>query len=237
MPKFSIIIATYNQLETLKVALEALKQQTLDSFDVHICDDGSTDGTQAYAIAECASMNQRQYARGLWHYHWQENKGNYGANINQGVRAARGEYCVFMSADSFMEPDYLHILSEYVAPHRVVCGIRFQVDGGQGVDVDFRLKKNAIPPFPTIIAAHPWMHLTGNGLTIPTYALQTFGGFDERFKTYGGDDGEMIARLYYKGYVFWSVPDLHLYHHWHKSKEAVPEINKILNETIKAYAA
>lgn len=228
-PLFSIVIGLYNQAEYLPLLVEALEQQTFKSFEVHFCDDGSTDGTAAFMSALNPAF--------AWEYHRQENSRSFAKNVNQGARKARGAYCVFIAGDSFPEPDYLDILREHVAPHRLVCGTRIQVDGGQGVDLDWRLKKAMLPPFPTILAAEPWNLMTGNGLTIPTEAMQDFGFWEESFVGYGGEDNEIVGRMYFHGLVCWSVPDLRLYHHWHKSKGVDRESNTRALELISKYAS
>ena len=46
MPKFSIIIATYNRADFLNRALDSLIAQTEADWEAWIIDDGSTDHTQ-----------------------------------------------------------------------------------------------------------------------------------------------------------------------------------------------
>lgn len=220
MPRFSIIVGVYNQAETLPALIQSLIKQTYPNFEVHFCDDGSTDeGPDLIQTFISAAPSGRYF------YHRQENKGmRLAKNLNQGVKAARGEHCLFVMADSMLETDYLATLNEYVGEDRIVCGIRIQlakVEGRmEGVDMDWRVKKGVVPQFPSVVISMPWLCLTGNGLSIPTSALRMFGGWWEKIENYGGEDNEIVARLFFKGYLCWSVPDLRLYHHWHKSQES-----------------
>lgn len=231
MPKYSIIIATYNQLELLKVCLESLKSQTLRDFDVHVCDDGSSDGTKEFMESLGSS----------YHYYRQENRGNFGANLNQAIGKAQGEYYVFIAADSFPEEDYLQVLDGFADPNRVVCGIRIQIAeiGGkmQGVDIDWRVKKMMIPEVAAPVSFQPWNALTGNGLIVPAEAFKRYGKFVELGRGYGGEDTELICRLFYKGYICWSVPQMRLYHHWHKSRDAKKEVLTETNKLLYGHAA
>lgn len=233
MPKFSIIVATYNQLELLKECLVAIDKQSFKDFDVHVCDDGSTDGTREY-------MESRAGDKGLF-YHRQENRGNFGANINQALFEAKGKYFVFIASDSMPETDYLEVLNAYAEPYRVICGIRLQiaeVEGKmQGVDIDWRLKKNTIPDFAAPVVGQPWNALTGNGLTVPAEAFELYGPFVDLGRGYGGEDTELIARLFFKGYICWSVPELKLYHHWHRSRDASAEVLRETNKLLRSYAS
>lgn len=237
MPKFSIIIATYNQLPLLRELLAALEKQTFRDFDVHVCDDESTDGTREYIEIGVGRDNPFLFSI---HYHYQKNKGNFGANLNQAIGKAKGEYLVFIAADSMPEMDYLEILNQYAEPHRLVCGIRINIDqvqgATQGVDIDYRVKKMLIPQFPAPLTNNAWNALTGNGLCVPREAFELHGPWYEGLKGYGGEDTELIARLFFKGYVCWSVPDMRLYHKWHKSKSSSEENTKHVNAIIQNYA-
>lgn len=221
-PKFSIIVGMYNQLATLPMLVEALQKQTLPDFEVHFCDDGSNDGTEEY-IKKLETMDPEDLGFSF-EYHRQEHKGmRLAKNINQGIKAAKGEYCVFIMGDSFPEQDYLELLYQWVQPYRMICGIRIQLDftGKQleGVDLDWRLKRKRIPDGPAVILSMPWSAFTGNGLTIPTSAFREYGPWWEAVEGYGGEDNEIVARLFYKAYIPWSVPALRVYHRWHKGQE------------------
>ncbi len=241
MPKFSIIVGMYNQRETLPMLIESLHKQTFQDFEVHFCDDGSDDESQNLIQGFLGSQFPTDAPiKERYFYHRQEHKGmRLSKNINQGIKSAKGQYCVFVMADSMLETDYLEILNEWVSPERLIVGVRIQlakVNGNfEGVDMDWRVKKGLVPQFPSVILAYPWLCLTGNGMTIPTDALREYGGWWEELEGYGGDDNELIARLYFKGYMCWSVPDLRLYHHWHISKESNQINSRKVVEKIKEY--
>ena len=55
----TILIATYNRLEPLKVVIEAINAQTKCSHEIIVIDGGSTDGTIEYL----KSRNMRPAAR------------------------------------------------------------------------------------------------------------------------------------------------------------------------------
>lgn len=229
--KFSVIVGIYNQKDTLPLLLASLMQQSFKDFEVHLCDDGSDDGTEVICqeVAEKFSTH--------FTYHRQGHKGmRLARNLNQGINAAKGEHCLFVMGDSFLERDYLDILNSWVHPHRIICGIRIQVDNGVGVDIDWRVKKENVPDHPAIIINQPYSCLTGNGLTVPTEALRELGGWNEQLEGYGGDDTELIGRLFFSGYIPWSVPELLLYHHWHKSSESNSKNIHLAKKLIEAYA-
>ena len=220
--KFSIIIGHYNHWEYLSQLAESLNMQIFRDFEIHLCDDGSDYNDIVYSSRKDALTNEflnklHPLIQKHTHIHTQKNKGmRLAKNLNQGISKATGEYCVFIMADSFPNHDYLAVMSEWAKEGRILCGVRYQVDGGKGVDIDWRLKKERIPPINVLLPVRPYPITTGNGLVVPTEAMRNHGMWNEKIKGYGGDDNELIARLYYKGYTVWSIVDAKLFHHWHK---------------------
>jgi len=96
----SVIIATHNQAERLRLVLCGLQQQSLDPsrFEVLVVDDGSTDATQGM-LAEKMAANLRVITLAT----------NMGRNVarNWGVRAAQGRLVVFIDGDALPAPDML----------------------------------------------------------------------------------------------------------------------------------
>ena len=229
--KFSLIVGLYNHKKYLRKLIESLENQTYKNFEVIFVDDGSNDGTKEYFGLKPIFKFDYQYKR-LWF-----KKGmRLAKNINQGIKVAKSEYCVFIMGDSFPEKNYLEVFNVYADKNNLLCGVRIQIDNNKAVDIDWRLKKKVIPEKDAIIINQPYNCFTGNGLVIPTLALKKYGGWDERFKKYGGDDNELVARMYYKGYVCWSLPQAILYHHWHKPQEDEAKNKKLLNKILWKYA-
>jgi len=106
-PAISVIIPTYNRLDTLRQMLGALARQTATDFEVIVVDDGSTE--------DAASL-----AGGDWPFALtclrQENQGATAAR-NFGARHSRGDLLVFMDDDIELRPDTLATLTERHAAH------------------------------------------------------------------------------------------------------------------------
>ena len=98
----SVIIPTYNAEAFLAECLESILAQTLQSFEIIIVDDGSTDGTLALA-QQYAGRDERIscYA--------QPNSGA-GTARNAGLAHATGEWLLFFDSDDFMKPEMLQTL-------------------------------------------------------------------------------------------------------------------------------
>jgi GT2 family glycosyltransferase len=103
-PTFSVVIAAYQAAATIGKALESAFAQTVLPVDVVVCDDGSTDDLAA-ALAPFAG--RVTLVR-------QANAGE-GAAKNTGVRAAQGDFAVFLDADDVFAPERLRALGELAA--------------------------------------------------------------------------------------------------------------------------
>jgi GT2 family glycosyltransferase len=104
--KLSVVIPTYNRLESLKNTLRGLSAQNYPNFEVIIIDDGSTDGTSEFMSALSSSMPLKVIS--------QRNGGPSKAR-NRGVEEALGEIIVFIDDDTEPEFDFL---SKHAELHR-----------------------------------------------------------------------------------------------------------------------
>lgn len=98
----SIIIPAYNYASFLAEAVTSALRQSYTSLDIIIVDDGSTDNTGAVAQQLSAQDKRVRYVH-------QANQGLSAAR-NTGMRAARGDFLVFLDAD-----DVLH--EQKIAAH------------------------------------------------------------------------------------------------------------------------
>jgi len=93
-PLVSVIIPTYNRAAYLQKALQSVKEQTYQSLEIIVIDDGSTDDTGEML---------KNY-EGQLRYFYQENRGISGAR-NAGIKRARGEFIAFLDSDDYWLPD------------------------------------------------------------------------------------------------------------------------------------
>jgi glycosyltransferase involved in cell wall biosynthesis len=94
-PAVSVVMAAYNTERFVAQAIESVLGQTWGDLELHLVDDGSTDGTAAVA--------QRYLADPRVRYHYQPNAGQCAAK-NRGVAESRGEFVAFLDADDAWRP-------------------------------------------------------------------------------------------------------------------------------------
>ena len=99
-PRVSIGLPVYNGAGYLPAAIEALLSQTYGDFELIICDNASTDQTQAICTAFAARDPRVRYHR---------NATNLGAaaNFNLAFLLSRGAYFKWAAHDDLHAPDYL----------------------------------------------------------------------------------------------------------------------------------
>src|ERR1700687_4359895 len=118
----SVVVPTYNRIDTLRVVLPALLEQALDgaSYEIVIADSHSTDGTPQYVLDLIATVgNERlRYVPGAY-------AGRASAR-NAGVAAARADVVLFTDADIIASPD---LLERHAACHRDAGNKRVAVVG------------------------------------------------------------------------------------------------------------
>jgi glycosyltransferase involved in cell wall biosynthesis len=103
-PYFSIVIPTYNRAEQLMLTVKSVLQQSFESFEIVIVDDGSTDHT-SQVIAPLIS-NKVSY------FKTQNLERSHARNL--GAKMAKGSYLNFFDSDDIMYPDRLQKVYDFI---------------------------------------------------------------------------------------------------------------------------
>lgn len=117
--KFSIVIPVYNVEPYLPECLDSVLNQTLSDWEAVCVNDGSTDNSSV-VLEDYASKDSR------FRVITQPN-GGLSAARNTGMKAALGDYVLFLDSDDWLEPNALLVLSEHLNGEDVLCfsGRRF----------------------------------------------------------------------------------------------------------------
>ena len=102
LPKISIVTPTFNRCDEIVHLIHSINNQTLENkyFELIICDDGSTDGTEKIIkdLLKTINFNLK--------YIFQKNSGP-GIARNNGVENAKGELIIFTDSDCEAEKNWL----------------------------------------------------------------------------------------------------------------------------------
>jgi GT2 family glycosyltransferase len=207
MPEISVVIPTYNRLDTLRYVIPSLLAQQLDAeYEVLVCDSLSTDGTAEY-LAEVHAL----------HPNVRHLPGGYtgrAAARNAGVAAATGDVVLFNDADIIASPDLLaqHLKHHREQRHIAVVGWEVQVKSIEDYEYkrDHPEERGSLhPPSRKKLS---WLYfLTGNA-SVRREDLLRVGSFDESFTGYGHEDLELGYRLEKAGLTILYEPSAVNYH-------------------------
>jgi glycosyltransferase involved in cell wall biosynthesis len=192
--RVSVVIPTYNRIDTLRVVLPALLGQTLpaDQYELVIADSLSTDGTAEYlALLADSAAGRIRHVPGPY--------AGRAAARNAGIAAARAPLVLFTDADIIASPD---LLARHLAGHEAAADLRVAIVGCE-LQVksleDYRMQRDQPetrrPLHPASRTKLSWLYfLTGNA-SARREDLLAVGGFDEDFTGYGHEDLELGYRL------------------------------------------
>lgn len=198
--KVSLVIPTYNRLESLKQVLIGLENQqdiALADFEVIVISDGSTDHTNEYLRTIETPLNLVPLL--------QENGGAAAAR-NSGIKTASGDLVLFLDDDVFPTP---HLIAEHLRMHRAqtahvaVLGPMFTPEGFEMAPW-VRWEQTMLEKQYAAMREGKWepsarQFFTGN-TSLPRQCLLDQGGFDTQFRR--AEDVELAYRLTAAGLKF-----------------------------------
>ena len=104
MPKFSVLLAVYNNKDDILNAIKSIIEQTFTDWELIIIDDCSTDET--YNVVNEFIQNHLEYNITLLHNN--KNKGVY-SSLNEGLLKAIGDIIARVDSDDTLHNEFLEI--------------------------------------------------------------------------------------------------------------------------------
>ena len=148
--KISVIVPVYNTAIYLSRCLQSLVDQTLDSIEILVINDGSTDGSQ-----EIIDEFQKKFPEKL--YAFSKENGGLSDARNFGIDRASGQYLGFVDSDDYVNPTMFEEmvgLAEKYSAEMVICNIQKVDENGKILQ-----KLTQLPNFPEKIDLHQNMSL------------------------------------------------------------------------------
>lgn len=232
----SVIVPTYNRREMLEWTLSSLVNQApgAPDFEVLVCDDGSSDDTQAAALAFGNRLNLR--------YFFQEDRGYRVASArNMGIDAARGDICIFLDCGVVARKDFVRAHVEAHAAEDGPAAVIGYVHGFDEKDSEGHTLLSILDPrdpeasvrrmqggFPDMRVPFyhgcdndlgrlpaPWVYFWTCNVSAPRTEIVRAGRFDEAYQSWGTEDldlGYCLHRLGLRFKVAWEAEAIHCPH-------------------------
>lgn len=122
--QLSVIVPVYNAMPYFAECMRSLLNQTFESMEIIIVNDGSTDGSGEFAEIIAENFGNVRVIR--------QKKAGVSAARNAGIDAARGDYIGFTDADDFVEPDMYEKMLTAASEHSAqVVSARFKCIGSE----------------------------------------------------------------------------------------------------------
>ena len=126
-PLVSICVPTIGRVEYLSAALQSLREQTYENYEVIVLDNASGPEAQAVITGFVANNSNARILR-------VNERVPMFANFNRGIRAAVGEYVVFFHDDDHYDPRFLdaHVAVLEANPQAAFAGSNWNMINGEG---------------------------------------------------------------------------------------------------------
>lgn len=112
----SVAMTTYNGAKYIEKQIDSILNQTIQDFELVVCDDGSTDDT----ISILEDYSQKD---GRIHVYLNEHNLGFKKNFEKTIKKAKGNYVALCDQDDIWLPDHLEmLLNEMKDNTQVVCG-------------------------------------------------------------------------------------------------------------------
>jgi glycosyltransferase involved in cell wall biosynthesis len=213
----SVVIPTYNRSALLRRTLESLAAQRCDAaeFEVIVADDGSSDDTAAMLESFGGRLRLR--------YWFQEDQGyRVAAARNAGAALATAPVLAFLDSGTLAGPDFIRSHLEAHEAARGECAVLGYCFGYNPVDDMSWLARALAELSPSEVVRRyrdeptfrdlrhevfekagydlrrlsaPWGLFWTMNCSVTATAFRRAGGFDETFRSWGGEDYEFGYRL------------------------------------------
>jgi glycosyltransferase involved in cell wall biosynthesis len=208
MLELSVVIPTYNRLDTLRYVIPSLLEQRTprERYELLICDSHSNDGTAEYLAQISAQHPNVRHLPGAY-------SGRAMAR-NAGIARAQGEVVLFNDSDIIADPGLLEAHLGHHREHRNIAVVGWEVQVNSIDDYEYKREHaqergSLHPPSRKKLS---WLYfLTGNA-SVRREDLLRVGCFDESFTGYGHEDLELGYRLQKAGLSILYEPGAVNYH-------------------------
>lgn len=191
-PLVSVIMATYNCLDTLDEAIDSILAQTYDRWELIVCDDASSDGTYERLLEHA----EREPDRIVVLRNAENSKLSF--SLNRCLEVARGDLIARMDGDDVSVPTRLQEQVAYLQAHPEVhlVGTAMQRFDSSGLkDI---VRREGAPGPASMRRTVPFFHAT---ICCRREVYDRLGGYTVSTRTERGQDWDLWFRFLAQGFV------------------------------------
>jgi GT2 family glycosyltransferase len=213
----AIILVNWNSFDVTNDCIHSLKELQYLNFAIIVVDNGSADGS---------GQKLQQAHEGITVLYADKNLGFTGGN-NMGLRYALAnnfEYAMMLNNDTFVEPDFLTHLINYISTHPETGAIQPRIhfnhdrtllwNGGsyfnRWVGFTYTSGENRVPA-QSHMTIKPVDWVTGCAFLVRSSVLRKTGLLAENMFIYS-EDADLSFRIKELGYDLMYIPDSVIYH-------------------------
>lgn len=218
--KVSIVICTKNGADRLKQCFESLELlKGSDSLDVHVVDNGSTDGLTPQIIQDYLRSSRHDVSA------YEQLKPGNSAGRNTAIPHVKGDIVLFTDDDCYVDPDFVLDWIDQFSNSDIGYGC------GMIVPYDRKFSDEGCNEFPDErhmnVGQFVWRgFLTGSNMAFRRECLKAIGLFDERFGSgvaFAAEDWDMSLRAYAKKWKGKYSPKPKVFHDHRRTRDATDD--------------
>lgn len=215
MSPASVVVACYNQLDVLPLALAGLASQRWREIEVILADDGSRED-----YAPLLREWSRRFPYGMQHVRHEDRGFRKTRILNRAVRVSRFDALVFIDADCVAHPAFVGGHLGCLVPGTAATGRRAHLPREAFPSVEKILSRGMTISLPRLLALKllgrasvvehgvflPWLPeaagagILGSNLSVLKADLAAINGFNEEYEEWGtGEDTDLDLRLRQNG--------------------------------------
>lgn len=240
LPKVSVVVLTYNNLELTKACLDSLLTQSqYPNLEIIVVDNCSSDQTPAYLTAWAKGHPERIVILNP------DNKG-FAAGNNQGLAAASGDYLVILNNDTVVTAGWIRGLIRHLKDHEEI-GIIGPVTNNIGNEAKVSTRYGRMEDMPAEAAQMTrarmgeWFEINTLAffcVMFPRSTYEQIGGLCEEYGLGFFEDDDYCRRVQRRGLRAACAEDVFVHHHLSASfntlgarkKQALFEKNRAIYE-------
>lgn len=238
LPKISIVVLTYNNLELTKLCLNSLlRWSDYPNIEVIVVDNASTDGTPDY-------LRELQQKEPIVQLVLNEQNHGFAKGNNIGLRTATGDFLVVLNNDTIVTPGWLLTMLRHLQADPtigLIGAVTNNIGNEAKIEIAYQGPDEMLPAAFTYTTAHIGQHRLLRTaaffcVMIPRKVFEQVGLLDENFGRGFFEDDDYCRRIERLGLRIACAEDVFIHHHLSASFNKIHDAEKrALFEKNKAY--